>query len=131
MTTYVLLVLLLFFVQTLLPSSLRYMGHSDPRAVMRIALGPRDDPPPMPLHGQRAARALANLQEALPVFLTLALLHLVTHTTSPSAVNGAAIFFFARVLYVPAYLSGVSGVRSAIWGLGVVGLLMMAWPLIP
>ena len=54
---------------------------------LKMALGPRDSPPPM---GMRAERALANMQEALPVFLGLAVLHIPRGTPPELAGRGAA-----------------------------------------
>jgi uncharacterized MAPEG superfamily protein len=70
MVLLILLVLALFVIQTLLPACFGYLGAG--RSFM-AALGPRDDPPPQTRVGGRAERALANMQEALPVFLALAL----------------------------------------------------------
>jgi uncharacterized MAPEG superfamily protein len=38
---------------------------------------------------------------------------------------GANIFFLARVVYFPVYLAGLA-LRPYIWGLGFLGLAMMA-----
>jgi uncharacterized MAPEG superfamily protein len=131
MIALILLVLLLFVVQTLLPSSIRYLrSRAGMGQKLGIALGPRDQQPDMPILGGRAARALANLQEALPVFLTLALLHLIRGTATGTPTTGALVFLIYRALYVPAYLSGVPGVRSAVWMTSWVGLGMLLVPLL-
>ncbi len=128
MVLLILLVLALFVFQTLLPPSFRFMGR-DPGRPLSVALGPRDDPPPQSRMGGRAARALANMQEALPVFLTLALLNLYLGT-GDLALTGATVFLVARVLYVPAYLAGIPGLRTLIWAAGVVGLVLMLIPIL-
>lgn len=128
MVLLILLVLALFVVQTLLPASFRYMGN-DARRSLKVALGPRDDPPPQGRVGGRAERALANMHEALPVFLALALLNLFLGTGA-MATTGATVFFVARVLYVPAYLAGTFGIRTLIWIASVVGLVMMLIPIL-
>lgn len=124
--------LILFVLQTLLaPTISRLDNRTSLAERFRVAIGPRDGQTPLsPLAG-RAHRALVNLQEAMPVFLTLALLHEI-HGASGSgaavpadAQTGALIFLIARALYVPAYLSGVPGVRSLIWTGSWVGLGMM------
>lgn len=128
MVLLILLVLALFVVQTLLPASFRYMGKDAGRN-LPLALGPRDEPPPQSKIGGRAERALANMHEALPVFLALALLNLFLGTGA-MATTGATVFLVARVLYVPAYLAGVMGVRTLIWIASVVGLVMMLIPIL-
>jgi uncharacterized MAPEG superfamily protein len=123
--------LTLFVLQTLLPASFRYLLAGPGTAQrLKIALGPRDSQPPMPLLGARADRALTNLYEALPVFLTLALLHVFRGTTEEVAVQGAWLFVALRALYVPAYLSGLPMIRSLIWMASWIGLGMMLAPLI-
>ena len=126
----VLLVLALFVLQTLLPG--RFREPAAPGAPNKLVenLGPRDQMRPLTLVGQRAARALANMQEALPVFLALALMNMIAAPGAPDAVIGAWIFLAARVLYVPVYLAGISVVRTLIWIAGVVGLILMLIPLI-
>jgi uncharacterized MAPEG superfamily protein len=108
--------LAVFVVQTMIPATIRYL-LAGPGTIqrLRIALGPRDEQPALSIVGGRAARALANMQEALPVFLTLAFLHVVRASDDGLAIAGAAIFVAARSAYVPAYLAGWPGVRSAIW----------------
>ena len=131
MVLIVLLVLALFVLQTLLPACFRYMSGPEAGRKLRLALGPRDNPPPQTTVGGRAERALANMQEALPVFLALALLNLIAGTGEAHlALTGATLFLVARVLYVPAYLAGVAGLRTLIWAASVVGLVLMVMPLL-
>ena len=123
MQTWILAVLALFVLQTYLPATIRYLlAGPGTLGRLRVALGPRDEQPPLSPVGGRAARALANMQEAMPIFLALSLLHVAKGTGDGSAAQGAMIFFLARVAYVPAYLWGVSGLRSAVWGVSWVGL---------
>jgi uncharacterized MAPEG superfamily protein len=129
MVLLILLVLALFVVQTLLPNRFRERGAVGGGARLAEALGPRDELPPLTRVGGRAERALANMHEALPVFLTLALLNLILGTGA-LATTGATVFLVARVLYVPAYLAGVVGVRTLIWMAAVVGLVMMLIPIL-
>jgi uncharacterized MAPEG superfamily protein len=120
----------LFFAQTMLPPAMRYLL---PRpfewARLWIALGPRDQQPPLSVWGGRAERALANLREAMPVFLPLAVVHVVEPAAEGGPEVGAAIFVIARMLYVPAYLSGIPGLRSTLWLVSCSGLAWMIAPL--
>jgi uncharacterized MAPEG superfamily protein len=120
-------VLALLFLQTLIAPLIQYLGTPGERAAgLRRALGPRDRAPPPPVLAGRADRALRNLFEALPVFLTLALLAVLLRVEHGLAAGAAAVFLAARVLYVPGYLWGPPGVRSAIWGVAFDALLTMA-----
>jgi uncharacterized MAPEG superfamily protein len=129
MVLLILLVLALFVLQTLLPNRFRDRPAAGGGSMLAAALGPRDDQPPLTRIGGRAERALANMHEALPVFLTLALLNLIL-STGDMATTGATVFLVARVLYVPAYLAGIVGVRTLIWIASVVGLVMMLIPIL-
>lgn len=131
MLPWLLLALLLFVLQTLLPPALRYRVLTrGALSRLRGALGPRDVQPAASVTAERAQRALANAHEAMWVFVPIALVHLDRAPTS-AAIAGAAVFVVARVLYVPAYLVGVPGVRSAIWIASWVGLAAMIGPLLP
>jgi uncharacterized MAPEG superfamily protein len=130
MVLVILIVLALFVIQTLLPG--RFREAPAPGTPGKIAenLGPRDHVRPLTITGQRAARALANMHEALPVFLGLALLNLIVAPQASLAVLGAWIFLIARVVYVPLYLGGVPAVRTLAWVASWVGLVLMLIPLL-
>jgi uncharacterized MAPEG superfamily protein len=131
MVLVILLVLALFVVQTVLPNRFREPAPSGtPTTLSESPLGPRDHQRPLTVIGGRAERALANLQEALPVFLALALLNLILGTAAALALTGAWVFFIARVLYVPAYLAGIPVIRTLIWVASWVGLILMLTPLL-
>ncbi|MEM7777254.1 MAG: MAPEG family protein [Pseudomonadota bacterium] len=119
-------VLLFFVIQTVIPPAIQYFGGDKPLAArMLVALGPRDNPPPMPTLAKRADKALKNFMESLPIFITLALMSLILGKANGLALTGAMTFLIARVAYVPAYLSGIPGLRSIVWGIGTGGLVAM------
>lgn len=130
MVLVVLLVLALFVLQTLIPATLHEPAPPDAPRGMPEALGNRDHQRPYTLVGRRAMRALANMQEALPVFLGLALLDLIAVPGAGLAVTGAWVFLVARTIYVAIYLAGVPVVRTMCWVAGLVGLGMMVAPLL-
>ena len=124
LTTIILLVLALYMFQIFLQETSRF-GFD-----MRGIVGNRDDPPEMSIVAARLDRAKNNMLEALPIFLALALLAMVTDHDSRAVRSAALVFLVARVVYVPAYLSGIPMFRSLVWLIGTVGLAMMAWPLV-
>jgi uncharacterized MAPEG superfamily protein len=130
MVLVILLVLALFFLQTLLPSRFREPPAPGGQSVLAESLGNRDHQRPLTVVGGRAARALGNMQEALPVFLALALMNMIAVPGAGMAVTGAWIFLIARTLYVAVYLAGVPVVRTLCWVAGLVGLGMMVAPLL-
>ena len=125
----VLLVLTLFVIQTLLPERFRERAAPDQPGKRDLSVRNRDFLSPLTLTGQRAARALANMHEALPVFLALALMDMIAGTAGSMACTGAMIFLGARVIYVPLYMAGIPALRSLAWAIGWVGLILMAIPL--
>tara|TARA_R110002110_G_scaffold415748_1_gene654838 strand:+ start:74760 stop:75152 length:393 start_codon:yes stop_codon:yes gene_type:complete len=96
---------------------------------LKTGFGNRDDVPEATPLGGRAERAAANSIEALILFVPLALVAQFAGSAE-EVMLGATIFFWARVVYLPVYLIGIVYLRSAIWGVGVVGLAMMAMALL-
>lgn len=131
MLTLILLVLGLYVVQIYLVSILCFgeSGLSND-AMVKVGLGSRDDTPSLTVRGSRAERALNNLKESLPIFLTLAILAIVLEKGSGLAVTSATVFFIARVIYVPLYVKGVPFLRSGVWIVAFLSLFVMAFSLI-
>jgi uncharacterized MAPEG superfamily protein len=98
-------------------------------AGMKVGLSNRDRLPEATALGGRAERAAANTKENFILFAALALTAQVAGLAD-QATAGAAVFFWARVIYLPVYLLGITYLRSAIWGVGVVGLGMMVLALL-
>jgi uncharacterized MAPEG superfamily protein len=73
----------------------------------------------------RATRALGNYVENLTPFVAVALALIVTQRTGGSGAFGATIWVLARMIYIPVYLFGVMYVRTLVWGISIVGLVMM------
>jgi len=130
MVLLVLLVLALFVIQTLLPGRFREPVATGAQGKLAENLGNRDHMRPLTVTGQRAARALANMQEALPVFLALALLNMIVGTAAGMAITGATVFLIARAIYVAVYMAGIEVVRTLLWAVSWVGLAMMIAPLL-
>ena len=42
-----------------------------------------------------------------------------------AAASGATIWILARIVYLPVYMMGTLYLRTALWGISVIGLLMM------
>ncbi len=130
MVLIVLLVLALFVIQTLLPGRFREPPGPGEKAGLAENLGNRDHMRPLTVTGQRAARALANMHEALPVFLALALMNMIVGTAAGMAIAGAWVFLIARTLYTVIYIAGIPVLRTLVWAVGWVGLVMMLLPLL-
>jgi uncharacterized MAPEG superfamily protein len=84
---------------------------------------PRDtDPTAKGLSCGRATRALNNYVENLGPFVAMDLALIATGHTGGL---GAAIWIIARIIYLPIYMMGTLYVRTGLWAISVIGLLMM------
>ena len=72
----------------------------------------RDDEPEPNLLTGRATRALRNFQETYPIFLALCAVAVLSGHAGGLVFWGTALWFWARVAYLPAYLMGLSPYRS-------------------
>jgi uncharacterized MAPEG superfamily protein len=73
----------------------------------------------------RATRALANYVENLTPFVAVALALIATQRTGGAGAIGASIWILARIVYLPIYVFGIIYVRTIVWGISIVGLVMM------
>ena len=119
--TYVGLAIILAVVQIFLPATGRTLQFGS-----KWNAGPRDEvmPPVTPLTG-RLERAQANLYETLPLFIGAVLVAHVAGEDGFLTYWGATVYFWARVVYVPLYAFGVTGLRSLAFLASLVGLLMI------
>jgi uncharacterized MAPEG superfamily protein len=101
LTTIILLVLTLYMLQIFLQETSRF-GFD-----VRGIVGNRDNPPEMTVMAGRLDRAKNNMQEALPMFLGLALLALATGRDTSPVTDAALVFLIARVAY-----ARIKGVRA-------------------
>ena len=115
----------LFFVQLIAQVVAEVLQHG-----LGYAVSPRDDwKNPTGMAG-RIERAYFNLLETMPAFAALVLIVLYTGNANENTALGAQIYFWGRVIYVPAYLAGIPFLRTLIWTVSTIGLLLMFWELI-
>lgn len=87
--------------------------------------GPRDQPPDLSGAGGRLYRAFNNHFEALILF-TIAVVVVTLGEQSSAVTRGCAwAYLAARVLYIPAYVSGILYLRTAVWTVGFVATVIM------
>ncbi len=86
---------------------------------MGYLVGARDDGRTMSGVGARLERAARNNIETLAYFAPAVLLVDAQGASSPATLLAAQIFLVARLLYVPAYASGIPMLRTAIWSVGL------------
>ena len=79
-----------------------------------------------PLRGVagRLERALRNFSETFPLFAAVVLAAQLVGTHNALTVWGAQLYFWARVAYVPLYAAGVPLIRSLVWNVGMIGIML-------
>ena len=92
------------------------------RATKRLAA-------PNPVTG-RLIRAQANFEETFPIAIVALLGVVVAGKTSHWTALGGWIWLGARVVYVPLYWAGVPVVRSIVWAIALIGLVLVIKPLL-
>ena len=119
--TYLAATLVLALVQVFLPAFARTREFG-----LSWNAGARDKTPEAksPVVG-RMERAQANLFETLPLFIGAVLIAHVAGRNGVLTEWGAALYFWARVVYVPLYAFGVPYVRSLVWTVSFAGLVLI------
>jgi uncharacterized MAPEG superfamily protein len=87
--------------------------------------GNRDNMPPLTGWAGRAERAHLNMLESLVLFGALVLAAVVADKTNATTALGAQLFFWARLVYALLYLAGVPWVRTGVWLISIIGLILI------
>ena len=74
----------------------------------------------------RAQRAHHNMLENLVLFAALVLVAVVSQKTNSTTLLGAQIFFWGRLAHAVVYVIGIPWLRTAVWAVSVVGLVLIA-----
>lgn len=88
-------------------------------------VGNRDNFPALTGWVGRADRAHHNALENLVLFASLVLVAVVANKTNDTTLLGAQIFFWARLVYAGVYLAGIAWLRTGVWTVSVVGLILI------
>jgi uncharacterized MAPEG superfamily protein len=73
----------------------------------------------------RAQRAHRNMLENLVLFAALVLIAVLAGKTNSTTLLGAQLFFWARLVYAVVYIAGIPWLRTAVWTVSVIGLLLI------
>ena len=97
--------------------------------------GSRDDEILADGIGGRFERAYYNMLETFPVFASLVLIMEVAVAggmmdRSTSSITAVQLYFWGRVLYIPLYIIGIPFLRTLVWFVSMIGILMLGWPLL-
>ena len=98
-------------------------------AMMQVGLpalaGNREGMPEITGWAGRAVRAHRNLLENLVLFAVLVLAAVAAGRTNAMTLLGAQIFFWARLIYAGVYIAGVPWLRTGVWTVSVIGLILI------
>jgi uncharacterized MAPEG superfamily protein len=88
--------------------------------------GPRDEPV-MPLKGVggRLSRALRNFLETFPLFVAAIVLAQSVNVHNGLTLWGAWLYVVGRVVYLPLYALGLPYIRSFVWTIATVGIVLI------
>lgn len=87
--------------------------------------GNREALPPITGWADRAARAHRNMLESLVLFAALVLIAVVANKTNSTTLLGAQLFFWGRLAYAVVFIAGIPWLRTAVWAVAVVGLVLI------
>ena len=119
--TYLAWTLVLALISIGLPSQLRTLETGT-----TYNASPRDEEgPPVGKITGRLQRAQKNLFETLPLFIGAVLIAHVGGRDGALTGWGVALYFWARVVYLPLYAFGVPYARSLVWLVSLAGLILV------
>lgn len=94
------------------------------------AMSARDEPRTLQGVPARLQRALANYGETFAIFAASLLGALLMHGPTWMTLTGAWLYVLARIVYVPLYAAGVSKLRTLVWLLSILGVLLEIFSLL-
>lgn len=85
------------------------------------------DEPTKPLEGiaGRLDRTLRNFAETFPLFAAAVLTVSIAGRHNWMTACGAQLYFWGRLLYIPLYAGGVPLVRSLVWNVATLGIILV------
>ena len=87
--------------------------------------GNRESLPPATSWAGRAQRAHRNMLENLVLFAVLVLVTELTNKNNAMTGFGAQLFFWARVIYAIIYVIGLPWLRTGVWVISMIGLILI------
>jgi len=85
----------------------------------------RENLPPATSWAGRAQRAHRNMLENLVLFAVLVLVTDATNKNNAMTGFGAQLFFWARVTYAIIYMAGLPWLRTGVWVVSMIGLILI------
>ena len=92
---------------------------------LKWARGARDEDRPITGVAARLERAFRNYMETFPLFAAAIIAAMTVEKSGMLTWWGSLLYVGARILYAPLYAAGVPSVRTLVWFISIVGLLMV------
>jgi uncharacterized MAPEG superfamily protein len=103
-------------------------------AMLQVGLpalaGNRENLPEITGWAGRAMRAHRNMLENLVLFAALVLVGHAAGKLDATTALGAQLFIWARLAYAVVYVVGVPWLRTGVWAVSAVGLIMIFWRIV-
>jgi uncharacterized MAPEG superfamily protein len=87
--------------------------------------GNRENMPAITGWAGRAERAHRNMLQSLVLFTALVLAAQVTSKLDATTALGAQLFFWARLAYAAVYVIGLPWIRTGVWAVSILGLVLI------
>ncbi len=120
LTSILILSFLLVLIQITIPVLISLLTNN---VKISYLFSSRDDAVNTSKYIDRANRALKNLFETLPIFIGLILLSIINDLDNSLL---AMMWLLARIIYVPVYIVGINYVRTGIWAIALICLILMS-----
>jgi uncharacterized MAPEG superfamily protein len=89
-------------------------------------VGPRDTPsPPIGAVAGRLERASRNFMETFPFFAVVVVLCTLAGRHNWATVWGTEVYLAARIIYWPLYAFGVPGIRTLVWLVATLAIILV------
>lgn len=89
-------------------------------------VGARDQPaPPVSAVAGRLERASRNFMETFPFFAVIVILLALVGRHNWATVWGSEVYLAARIVYLPLYGFGVPAVRTLVWLIALLAILLL------
>ena len=120
LTSILILSFLLVLIQITIPVLISLLTNN---VKLSYLFSSRDNEANTSIYIDRANRSLNNLFETLPIFIGLILLSIMNDVDNSLL---AMIWLLSRIIYVPVYIVGINYVRTGIWAIALICLIMMS-----
>lgn len=73
----------------------------------------------------RVSRGFTNFKETFSFFAAAVIIVQFTTMANHTSGLGAQLYFWARLLYIPIYAAGIPFLRSIVWTISLIGIIMV------